>query len=496
MTQSFRCRISIREAPGNAESVWCDANLKAALAFGCLTPLYFLVDPEFVNSWFPLVLGGVCLSILLSLRQIGLSQVMVSPIAWFLLACAVYYGVGPLLYVYGNDASLERAHTYYYVDSLALWRTNLLNIVSIALILLFFSAGMSLPLLRPFKRVGQNATLRRAAHCFAVIGIIFTLLTHGLRSRLGQEFLMPGIFYALEKCSLASLFLYSLLYFRGFRETKVSFVFMVGFVGYFAVTSLMKQNILEFVMVMFLGFFLARPSIKALVMAAGAILIIFPALTMLTTYGRILLWTEGSTQVGMLELIRAWSDTDAIAAIEAANEGSNDVWLRMSYSAPQAFAMDAYDAGKRGHSFESALWAFVPRLIYPDKPVINQGEVFTTLVKGSAIGGGTGAGFFGEAYWNLGWYGVLFMSMFVGMLMAILTQFNRNMVSTGNYQFFPVAFMALSLGYRVDDWLVATTFNSIPLMVSLYLIAKLIILRPLKLRPGAGTTRRRFYRRI
>ncbi len=69
-------------------------------------------------------------------------------------------------------------------------------------------------------------------------------------------------------------------------------------------------------------------------------------------------------------------------------------------------------------------------------------------------------------------------SGFNKVLLAGLTQFNSNMDSTGNYQFFPVAFMSLAVGYRVDDWLVAVTFNSIPLMIALYLMIKFISRRP------------------
>jgi len=482
------------------DSVCRAVALKAALVMGVLIPFYFLPSQHDVNTWSPVLLGSICLCSLFSLRKAGLSQVILSPIAWFLLACSVYYGVGPLLYIYGNEMTINYANTFYYVNEHALWRTNLLNIASIALILFFFSTGMSLDLLRPFKyidtiieraakrvrghwlsrlssrdvAIGSLVTLKRAACFFAAIGVLFTLLTHYLRSALGQDFLMPGIFYTLAKVSLAGLFLYSLLYFRGVREIKWQFLLLTGFVGYFSITSLMKQNILEFMIVLFLGYFLARPSIRKLVIAACVVLVMFPALDILTTYGRVLMWTDHSHQTNISKMIVSASKSGAISRINNTNKGFQRIWARISYASAQAFAMDAYDAGRPGNSFKTALWAFVPRLIYPDKPVITQGEVFTTLVKGAAIGGGTGAGYFGEAYWNLGWFGVLVMSMLVGVLLAALGQFNNNMVLTGMYQFFPVAFMALHIGYRVDDWLVATTFNSVPFMIVLYIMVALI----------------------
>jgi hypothetical protein len=458
----------------------CNSTLKASIALGALIPFYFLLDPQLINALFPLLLGGICLTALFSLRRIALSQVILLPVAWFLLACSMYHGVGPLLYKFGSEISINMADAFYYVDEKALWRTNLLNIISIAFILYFYSFSMKLPMFRPLKDIGNNAVIKRSAHIFSAIGVMFTLLTYSLRYGLGHDYLMPGIFYTLQRCSFSGLFLYSLLYFRKQREIKIPLLFMTLFVGYFALISLMKQEILVFVAMLFFGAFLVQPSIRKLVVAAFVVLVTLPALSTLTTYGRILTWTESSTQVSAIELIKAVSDSgEYIDNLKDANEGDQEVWRRFSYSSAQAFAMDAYDNGNPGRTFEPALWAFVPRLIYPDKPVISQGDVFTTLVKGENIGGPTSAGYFGEAYWNFGWFGVLLVSMFTGVLLAGGTQFNSNMASTGNYQYFPVALMALSVGYMVDGWFMAGTINSIPLMIFLYIMIKFISRKPL-----------------
>lgn len=448
-----------------------------ALMVGSLIPFYFLFDQEFVNRWLPPILGAGCLWILFQMRRVGLAQVILTPIAWFLAVCAVYYGVGPLIYIYGNAMSLARLHSFYAVDQQALWRTNLLNVVSIALILFFFSVGMRVTWLRPFKAYGHDRVLSKTAYIFACIGILFTVLTVGLRLYKGDAFLMPGIFFTLARCTHTSLFLSTLLYFRGRRDIRILFLGMTVLVGFFAFTSLMKQNIIEFAMMLFFGIFLAAPSARKLVIAACAVVAVFPALHTITTYARIMIWTQGANRASTADLVRAFSDVEGIDAITQANVGNQGSWQRISSAPVQAFAMDSFDRGQPGSTFGTALWAFVPRLIYPDKPIITQGDVFTTLVKGRAVGGGTGAGYFGEAYWNKGWPGVLLMSVFVGMLLAVFTQFNSNMVLTGNYQYFAVAFMTLASGYRADDWLVAVTFNSIPLMIVLYILTDFITRR-------------------
>src|SRR5262249_17931233 len=56
------------------------------------------------------------------------------PIPWFLLACAVYFGVGPLVYYFGNDASIEFVNSFFPVDPESLLRSHLLNSIAMTII--------------------------------------------------------------------------------------------------------------------------------------------------------------------------------------------------------------------------------------------------------------------------------------------------------------------------------------------------------------------------
>jgi hypothetical protein len=64
-----------------------------------------------------------------------------SPLLWFLGACALYFGFGPLVYYYGGESSILYADSFYAVIEKDIFRTNFLNTLCIAVILCVFKFG-------------------------------------------------------------------------------------------------------------------------------------------------------------------------------------------------------------------------------------------------------------------------------------------------------------------------------------------------------------------
>ena len=63
---------------------------------------------------------------------------ILNPFVWFLLAISAYYGLGPLVYIYGTEDSIFYINAYYFVDSYGLFKTNLLNISGISMTIFSF----------------------------------------------------------------------------------------------------------------------------------------------------------------------------------------------------------------------------------------------------------------------------------------------------------------------------------------------------------------------
>ena len=99
-------------------------------------------------------------------------------------------------------------------------------------------------------------------------------------------------------------------------------------------------------------------------------------------------------------------------------------WTRISYVNYQAFAVDAYNKGYNGDTFENNKYILIPRLLYPEKPNMNSGTKYHHLVTNKLNlnnPNNTGPGIFFEAYWN-GGFVYLFMVIFIFRLYYFLFQ--------------------------------------------------------------------------
>jgi hypothetical protein len=77
-----------------------------------------------------------------------------------------------------------------------------------------------------------------------------------------------------------------------------------------------------------------------------------------------------------------------------------------------------------GRTLEYLIWASVPRIIWKDKPFVNQGAWFTSNIGASltpeAAGTSTGMTSPGELFWNFGWIGVIGGMGLMGVLVALV----------------------------------------------------------------------------
>src|SRR6185437_16813150 len=79
---------------------------------------------------------------------------------------------------------------------------------------------------------------------------------------------------------------------------------------------------------------------------------------------------------------------------------------RLSYVNIDAFVVDRYDSGVPGDTFHNAGAVVIPRVLWPNKPIITQlGSDLNLRVFGQE-GSSLGIGHFAEAYWNFGWWGI------------------------------------------------------------------------------------------
>jgi hypothetical protein len=414
-----------------------------------------------------------------------------SPVTWFFVACAAYYGLGPLAYHFATPESVAYMDTFHAVDEYALLRTNLLNVAGIGSVSLGILVGMALRRgQQPVRRTAHDTVmLRRATFVFLAVGgtvkYFFSLpYALGLLS-----WTLPGSIQHLSALLGGAIVLLFVLVHRG--ETRFRWI-LYPLIASELTTGLMtfsKQEVLWTLLTIFLGQYLCQLSFRKFVVSvAGLILLYALILSPFVSFARMAVGVLGTDDPKELaSSLREFRDVgrEQVAEVLPNVQGW---WTRLAYSNAQAYVMEEYDIGIKGKTFGLAPYSFVPRVLYPDKPIMTSGKDFTALVTGEDSYH-TGSGIFGEAYWNGGWWAVFAAGVYVGLVFAVFAAFSMRTMAAGQYIYTPVVMAGIVMGFRPDDWFVPTYVGSLVEIFVLYgvlrfLLIPLITSQPKGKKPG------------
>jgi hypothetical protein len=134
--------------------------------------------------------------------------------------------------------------------------------------------------------------------------------------------------------------------------------------------------------------------------------------------------------------------------------GTQTSLLRFCYVDTASFVVSLRDRGYAGDTLRYALIVFVPRIVWPGKPVISVfGEELYTAMSGQT-GTSVTPGSFAEVYWDLGWFGMPLPLIPYGILLGILSRISLVVMERDQWIFLPAILNALPIGYSVDGWYV------------------------------------------
>ena len=225
-----------------------------------------------------------------------------------------------------------------------------------------------------------------------------------------------------------------------------------------------KLDVLLCVIMMVLGIYFGRPRRKVLLWGGATCVAAYILLMPLVSAGRFYIEEQSNRGVSN-RLVFLYSYLTGSESVTPYLDHSDTMvqygWSRLNYSNTESFAMDAYDQGEAGKSFQMAVYTFVPRIVWRDKPVIDFGTDFNELMFGNKESS-TGIGILAEAYWNGGWLMVAAVSTFVGLEFAWFTIMS--------IRYMPCAFFGLYMGLRPDDWFVTVFVGQLVICIAYFTI--------------------------
>ena len=453
VNQSLRARsLKLRIGTGGMSSGSPATPFAVAVLVGLCSALALSLMPGFSGEKATLcgwLFGFGAIQILIAFRLFRQDPSIVwTPMPWFLLTCALYYGFGPLVYFFADQAIIDYTQAVWTVANRDIVRVTAVNAVGVAVALLVYMAickGKVLP--GDSRRWLDSNFMAHGVKTFLLIGLPPLLLIR--LAGFGYLHISPYGFLTWLGCfETAGYVLLATLAFLHGGRWWLGLGFMVAFEVGCGLLVFSKAAILQSVFPLVFGFLnqkqrgLRNPlplCLLAMVYLGASYYVDFARRQQLTNY----LVRERASVVSSFGEAKDKLDVD---------DSRFAWWGRINYANTQTFVIQNYDQGYPGNSMRLGLIAWVPRVVWPNKPIIESGVDLHERMTGNR-GPSFGVGFFCEAYWNGGWTFVILVGGGLGWLFATFGAEIIKGVRNGNLWILPLALLWIRSGLRSDGWL-------------------------------------------
>lgn len=378
-----------------------------------------------------------------------------TPLFWFRLACAVYYGIGPLVPLMADFETARGINSIFILDSGILFKVNLITLIGILLVLCSASAFIKLvPSKRQLSSLPFRQTEGRALRFAVYFLIIGGTLRYGviLPYVLGVSIpVLPGGVIALGKIYYAGIYLL-VRSIRNDMHGRMCVAALLVFIEIaVSISSFSKTDLIFILVFSLMGIVEVKRGLLVSVIGIAGIATVYFSFQPLVLYGRDrVVQIHGSINGAGLgerwEIIRDYMTVEG--RVERVGYGNG--MSRLSYASANAFVIAQYDAGLKGDTLRNAAAVFVPRALWEDKPIISDvGEDLYFAVSGRH-GSSMGVGHFSEAYWNFGWLGLGILMLPIGIILTAYSRVSISIMARNDWILLPVVLMGVQIGLRVD----------------------------------------------
>ena len=403
----------------------------------------------------------------------NIAYILFSPLFWYKFISTLFYGIGPLAYYFGSSITIEVMNLYFFITDQTLSKIVLIYIAVICLtdfIFLILNHSFPIP-----KKISPKTINKKLLLFYALgVGLFSKYLVIFPSTYLGIN--APGIFHVLTTFIYVGIFL---LYSIGQQNNsyKMFFYLLVFFEMVSSFLVLSKEYL--YMSIIFASFvvFFHNKNIKS-ILITGAIAGILYVSVIQNLFILLRNAEEGSYGITSTTELESAFDT----AKTLRNSGQDAVnfqawWDRLSYVKYQGYAVEAYDMEYEGNTFQQFKYIFIPRILYPEKPNLNPGGAYNSLVQNSFSEkniNSTGPGLFVEAYWNGGWTYLTFTIIYFSFLLFFFSKIVIKNLKEKNYLILMLAVNAIYIGRSIDDWFVGRYGGFILNMIILYLFSVFI----------------------
>lgn len=419
-----------------------------------------------------------------------------TPAVWYLISSAVYFGLGPMVGIFSNEATRRALSlSVFSVTPSELLRTNMLSTIGVASVVFGIWSQASL---RPTSwrteltpANGHCPTLSplATAFLFIVVGaalryVVIKPAEWGL-----IDLQVPGTLQHVSSLIDVGFAVLAYLAARKTRRTRVLFLVLWPFHILGTLLSFSKTEIIAAFLLPALGFFIGNRKVLNLGIWLLAVGLAYTLSQPFITYSRAVVLAEAGniSEPGYIERLMItknyiWGNFSEESVVLDDRQGW---WTRLNYAGPQAFAMDYYDRGGQMNTLDNLWMRFIPRLVWPDKPFMaNPGADLTFMMTGLEGLGFTGLTIYADAYWQFGWFGVVGVCYVFGWTLGIITCQSLRTVTRRDFIYLPAVLIGFMLSVQIPTQFLIDFVGTIPIYAGYMVVIGAI---RLVLRRGALT---------
>ena len=404
---------------------------------------------------------------------------------WFRLSAAVYFGFGSMVHIFFNDESTKQAQSYFYVLPEHLFKLNLIVILCVICVLVTARVLASI-----FKQSAEPVVTEDGDRLLFICCVAFGILGYGFKYMIYIPYafgffgnvVIPAIFIQIALLAPVSLFLLTLWSIRHAQRFLGLAVLLLCMDLLTGCLLLAKAEVLKPLIVFLLAFLQHKTTRIRLAAAAVAVLLCFQTLVPMAVAGRsAILLRTGALGEGDFNIRSEIISDYFLGNLSAENYAESQSGLmRIAYASASVPAIVMYDHGRPGTSIERAPIILYPRMLWPDKPILDSGVRYNILVNGQA-GSASWMGLFAEAYWNFGWPGIPLLMVPLGAAFFIIGRMSIQIMKNRKWLHFVIVLLGMYMGIRTDGLLVDEMLVTL-IMVSVFYVAATVaegLLKPL-----------------
>lgn len=399
----------------------------------------------------------------------NISFLLFTPLVWYKLITTLFFGVGPLAYYFGTPLTISFMNAYYFTHETTITKISIIYLLSTIIVdIIFLALNRTFPLPDKFSFKKINKKLLLFLSLSTGLSIKYLIILPATVS----DIRVYGILQSLSSFIWIGLFLSYKIGLKNFKYKILFFSLIIGEI-IFSFVFLTKQNLFMTIAFSSMVIFFYNKNFKNLFLTA-----VISAFLYVTVIQNLFLILRSSVE--NFGLSSSQDVAIALDVIQNLPEMSTmplgedygklqSWWDRFSYIKYQGYAVDAYDAGYPGKTFENFKYIFIPRIIYPDKPNLNPGPEYHILVTNrTKFTNSVGPGIFVEAYWNGGWLYVILTSVYFSILLFFFSKIILKNLKEKNYTILFFVVNAIYIGRSIDSWFVGRYGGFVLNMIIIY----------------------------